>query len=218
MPNTPTQITKHNLSRRIPKEFQSAARKHARQIGEVALAWNHLQDALFNLFWVFTTEGTQKNKRDRWPISHAIWHSFQSDKAQREMLLVVVKADARVPQKLRGQIKWIVDHTKKLGTFRNDAVHTPIKFALWPSGDVDTLPQAASGRTSAIERLIKAPLSGTWRRTRGDLVILAAFCHEISSPVLAGRPFPTSLQKPVLLCLLETPRRAKGRTKGPRPR
>jgi hypothetical protein len=184
------EIAKGRLSRRLHKPIQSAARKHARQIGEIALAWNLLQDALFVLFWVVATQ----SRHEEHSKAHAIWHSFQSDKAQRDMLLATARADQRIPKKLLDHIKWVVECTGKLAPFRNDAIHTPVKFAVFQGGKVVPIPQALSGRIQAVERLKALPLAATWRIVRGDILVLANFCGAIYAHVvvtgLAG-PWPS---------------------------
>src|ERR1700730_1437214 len=128
---------KRRLSRRIHKSVQSGARKYARQMGEIALAWNALQDGLFILFWIVSTNRRQQE----YPIAHAIWHSFQSDKAQREMLLAVASANPLLPRKLVDHLKWLVKLTTDLSAYRNAVLHTPVKFAAGISGYVEAIPQ-----------------------------------------------------------------------------
>jgi|SRR5712691_2980420 len=172
------------LSRRIPKEIQAAARKHARHIGEIVLAWTALQDSLFCLFWIVSTD----HRYEDYPKSYAIWHMFQSDKSQRNMILEVARANTKLPKKLLAHIKWAVARTEDLSSFRNDAVHTPIKIRPYSSSPtvLVPMPNPVSARKTAVERLMKKPTAKVWHSVRGDLVILAKFCDAIYSRIVVA--------------------------------
>jgi len=202
------QIARRRLSRRLHKTIQSAARRHARQIGEIVLAWNLLQDTLFVLFWVVVTH----SRHEEHEKALAIWHSFQNDKSQRDMLLATARADKRLPKKLLAHLKWIVDRSTDLSVARNIAVHTPVKFASIQGVGVIPIPDAMSGRKQAVAKLRDAPLAATWRRTRGDLIVLADFCSAIYSHIVAtglAGPWP---HRP---SLLSVPKHVREPNKGP---
>jgi hypothetical protein len=188
---------KRRLSRRIPKSIQFAVRKHARQIGEIALAWNALQDALFVIFWTTATE----NRDDDYSIAYAIWHTFQSDRSQRELLMAVATANAKLPKGLVGHLKWAVDRASELSTFRNDAVHTPVRFIPISGGQPIPIPDEISARKQAVERLRRNPTARTWRLVRGDLIVLADFCNAIYGNIVVSGLSTTWPDRPRLLAL-----------------
>jgi hypothetical protein len=99
-------------------------RRHAHQVGEVITAWNDLQAGFF---LIFQTLSETKNPKSS-AIALAIWHSIQSDSAQREMMLSVARAALPENSRAYSQIKWLKDRADKLTPFRNDPAHTPIAF------------------------------------------------------------------------------------------
>jgi len=190
MASSEKRIVHRRLSRRLSKPIQSAARKHACQIGEITLAWNLLQDGLFVLFWAIASD----QRHGELSKAQAVWHSHRNDKAQRDLLLAVALSDSDLPKKLQMNLKWLVDRTNELASQRNDAIHTPVKFANFQDGLVIPIPQAFSGRKQAVQRMQQLPLAGTWRAIRGDLLVLADFCNAIYSQIVVsgfeGTPWP----------------------------
>jgi hypothetical protein len=100
-------------------------RPFALEIGKLALEWNRLQDYLSLLF------SAAIGSKDDVLLGYKIWHSSQSDRAQREML----KAAAQVtfdtvtyksahPKALADAL-WLLDRAQSLADGRNDAIHSP---------------------------------------------------------------------------------------------
>src|SRR5580704_11611935 len=77
-------------------------RKHAHQVGEIVTAWNDLQAVCYRLF---ATLSEAKNP-GYMNIAHGIWHSVQSDKTQREMMLAAARGALNPKSRALGQIKW----------------------------------------------------------------------------------------------------------------
>src|SRR5215472_8781398 len=111
------------LTRRISdKDVFRLWRRHAHQAGEVITAWNDLHAALLGIFRTLTI--------DAWEMSLAIWHSHQSDRSQREMLISVATEARRFKSpKALARIRWLKDTVDKLAPFRNDPVHTSMSIA-----------------------------------------------------------------------------------------
>jgi len=89
---------------RCPAPQRAIKERHARRVGEIIFAWNELQSALFGLFWGLT-DGNGRNSNE---IALAIWHSFQSEKAQREMLLSFARAQLLPASRALTSIRWLV--------------------------------------------------------------------------------------------------------------
>jgi hypothetical protein len=204
-------VARRKLSRRRPKEFRVAAGKHARQIGEIALAWNALQHSFFVLFYKILND---------YPRAHAIWHSLKSDRAQREMLLSVAIVSDRLPKSLIGHLAWAVRSATKLSEFRNIVIHTPVMY-LDSSGRVLTVPNAVSAKRSTVKRLRIEPIAKRWRLIRGDLIILTDFCHAIYEHIVVGGLSASWPHRPTLLAIPKSnriARRAPPARAAPRPR
>ena len=188
--------TTDRYSRRIPFQISGAVKTHARQCGEISFVWNLLQDAFFHMFWGVVGD----YRGDRHDMAHALWHSIQSDKTQREMLRDAAESRPDLPPELVGHIKWAVRMAEKLATFRNDAIHTPVRFAVVPTGTF-TQYQRVSGRRQAVDRLTINPSASYWRVVRGDLAVLVAFCELVYRRHAAHGPLAPSTRRPPLLAL-----------------
>jgi len=169
-----TKLRKQKVYRRTPGDAK-LTRQHAKQVGELVVAWNRLQSTLFQLFWTLLA-------RDNHALAHGIWHCIQSDKTQREMLLATIKGTRAKGEKMRGHLEWIVKKTGELSPYRNDAAHTGIFFAYLPDGQ-GVVPDLIASRRNALDRLLKTPVDSYWRIVRGDLVALNAFATAIWSRI-----------------------------------
>jgi hypothetical protein len=177
-----------------------AIERYARQVGEILYAWNELQSALFGVFWGLT----ETNDTHSHEIALAIWHSFQSDRAQREMLLAV--AEAKLPPRSRAitSIRWLKRATDELAIYRNDAAHTPI-------GTTEPIgPDYFVTRQSVIARFVEKSPETVWRRVRGDLLRLAEFAEAIQFSFGALQPLP---RRPRLLIVPPQKRRGRRRSR-----
>jgi len=197
-------------TRRIPIQLRDPVRRHARQAGEIIWCWNLLNDHLFDLF-VLLLESTSWSRS--FDIGHAIWNTFQSDKAQREMLLNTAKAAFPPEQKFKAalapdlkrefilpEIGWLVRQVDDLAKHRNDVAHVPIRFGVLDEKTVVLSVITASGRSGAVERLRKQPTSEIWLQLRGDLLALTGYAWLLSMSIRRdGRPpWP---RRPLLRCV-----------------
>jgi hypothetical protein len=167
---------------------------HARHTGEIMMAWNDLQSALFSFFVVLIG-------KDKQHMAHGIWHVIQSDKTQREMLLAAAKVEmARWPY-LLAELKWILDRTNELSPHRNDAAHTAI-WGIVVSIDKgmkrELTPDLVASRWQSIQRLTETPTAKIWRAVRGDLYALSGYTAVIqirlSRPLEPPHTFPARPQ------------------------
>ncbi len=108
-------------------EIRGEFTPYAAKLGSLVYVWNDLHDSLALLFWVVTgiTNGL---------VPLAIWHSTDSDRAQRRMLQSAVNAtaaafDAKFKHaKFKVDLTWLIDRTNSLADQRNDAIHSPYWF------------------------------------------------------------------------------------------
>ncbi len=97
-------------------------------LGQVALAWNDLQESLAELFWTtMNNDIPQPGDAFDYQALH-VWHSIKSDRSQREMLKAAV--DSSSPKwsrtEFRKDVKWLLKEATKIEDARNDAVHSPL--------------------------------------------------------------------------------------------
>ena len=103
-----------------PKARERAFAPYALELGKLTFSWNHLHEALAQLFW--ETTGIANGA-----IALAIWHSTPSDRSQRQMLRAA--ADQRFAHDARAHkaIMWLLKKTDHaLSGGRNDAIHAPL--------------------------------------------------------------------------------------------
>jgi len=194
-------------TRRYDRRLRRILGVHARQVGEILWAWNLLQDALFGLFDAILNKDAAAVYN--MSVSSAVWHSFQSDKAQREMLLNLARAVFSPKSTFYKRIKWVIDRTGEMSKHRNDVAHTPVKFAIFQDGLIVQTLDTLSGRSQAIERLEAVPISTLWRRLRGDLIALAGYAAMLRIHVLNPTRQMPSLHTPRLLAAPKRRRSAK---------
>jgi hypothetical protein len=124
---------------------------------------------------------------DKQHMANRIWHSIQSDKAQRELLLNAAEASVSLRSPgLFADIKWAIDRANDIGGQRNAVAHTSVWTVIQPDGKRTVTPDPQSSRWSAIARLTATPTAKIWRKVRGDLYALADFVSLIDAHVRHG--------------------------------
>jgi hypothetical protein len=191
---------------------------HTKVIGSLLLAWNDLHERLSTLF--VNVMGIRQFAR-----SFAVWHITRNDYGKRQILRAALNnlpesemgtpikepngtlrrnADGSimgVRPKLIEEITWILDAADKLEGFRDDSVHTPLRYA--SIGDLLTLaelithpsPSDLSKRTVVVNigfgnpkalRLNKRDLLAESRYARNRILILRDYAiaieHAWSNP------------------------------------
>src|SRR5437868_4711011 len=74
--------------RRLSPESRYTIRLYGQITAETIWAWNRLHSILFELFLSFL--GTQETS---YGAAYAIWHTFQSDSTQREMIRHIARRE-----------------------------------------------------------------------------------------------------------------------------
>lgn len=204
-------VPKKRLPRKPPRHVQILNQRHARQIGEITLAWNNLQADLYEIFAALVAD---KNH----DLAHGLWHSIQSDKTQRDMLKSVARAVLSQRKRLLANIEWIIKKAEMLSPFRNDAAHTAMSFH---TGRFAPNPHAS--RKQSLDRLYLKPVSVNWRKVRGDLYVLGSFAKwmwaEVADPgSVATWPHRPQLNtKPIDIPRQTPPRQPRKKRKRPPP-
>jgi hypothetical protein len=192
-----TAATRFPSSRRPPHGHSPNERRHIRHIGEVVHAWNTAHDMLYQVFALALAE--KRNFFGDMGLAHALWHTVQSDKTQREMVAAVVKEKIR-DQSNREAILWAISALNDLATYRNDAAHVPIM-----TGHPDIYPNY-SAKPGSVERWEKSPIAEHWRMLRGDLYALANYLQGVCFALGINAPRPLSRRPRLLLARATDPR------------
>jgi hypothetical protein len=187
--------------------------------GEVAYAYNVLQESFFNLFKLALAlerpdRFWSQTEFQSYPLT--VWHVFQSDSQQRQLAITML-ASLPTALDIKGgieRLQWAKQKTDKFAEWRNIIVHTPVSF--WPrerKGDVVLVPGIGGVSTKPIQhsRLKLIKTLSFWKALRNDLLnlndyvdrVLRQIWHReyerIHGPVLgAKRTWPG---KPRLPCL-----------------
>jgi hypothetical protein len=111
-----------------PEQGRQAIDAYAIAVGRVSGAWNYLHQAVGGFFAVVIGGN-----------SHLIltaWRSIENDRAQREMLRVVIKGASlkrweRMPE-APADLLWVLGRADSLSNVRNDAIHALVSFHIGP--------------------------------------------------------------------------------------
>jgi hypothetical protein len=174
---------------------------YAVEIGKLALEWNRLQEHLSFLFSV--TLGTGNTVM----LAYRIWHSAQSDRAQREMLRAAAEVmfgtelHGQASPKLLEDILWLLDQAQRLADRRNDAMHSPFILSYGASGGVTVAPAVFLGHPRAGKLQGKNVLMEfEWYRDCAR--VLADFAYELFYSLkmapIAALPAPPLPERPRL--------------------
>jgi hypothetical protein len=196
-------------TRRIPTTIQSGVRKHGKRIGDITIIANLLQEAFFHLFWIVIGD----HEDATYEMVHGVWHTIMSDKTQRDMLEAATIGRFGPNSRFAQQIKWAIGRAGKLSEFRNDIVHTPVRFAVIDEKPI-LLFQRVSAKKASMDRLAKTPAATQSRLVRGDLVVLTVFCETLYRVYLLNGQTGPWPRRPPLLSLPKTSQRRGRRKQG----
>jgi hypothetical protein len=102
-------------------------RPYVTALGQLALAWNDLQESLAALFWTLMNPPPMAGDTVNYTPLH-VWASIKSDRTQRDMLKAISKHPPAFWNKseIKTDVGWLVDRASELEILRNDAVHSPL--------------------------------------------------------------------------------------------
>lgn len=159
-------------------------------LGEFALAWNGLHEALALLFCAVMGGGQSKHHL-------AVWHALKVDRAQRDILLAATKNNqlAVSPPRLMKDIDWICAKANSLEDSRNDALHAP----LWVNRRArnrTVKPIIGLGHARA-KKLFGKDVLFEYRWGRDSANALSLFAEQLRRALLDGsEPWPDRPQLP----------------------
>jgi hypothetical protein len=170
-------------------------------LGQLALAWNDLQESFAGLFWTLMLSGPPRagDMVDYRPLR--IWHAVKSDRYQRDMLRVLAAHSENINwgrPALVDDVKWLLGEAGKLEDLRNDAIHSPLFFSQnWLSGSAKVVPASWQLNPRALSLGKRADLLGAFRYCRDTALILSDFAREIETALVnRGAPWPGRPQLP----------------------
>ena len=165
-------------SRRYTQATAAERSRYARQLGEVAFAWNSAHAKLYRLFGVLIADYD-------WPLADALWHSFQSDSAQRSMFeAALTNRGSEITISNEKAIFWSISILNQLAAHRNEIVHTDVLFL-----GADAVP-GEGVRPSHSERMEALPLKKKWQALCGDLHAIANYLEGVFFALIFGKTRP----------------------------
>jgi hypothetical protein len=166
---------------------------YATALGQVAMAWNDLQENLKGLFWTLSMNGPPQEGDS---INYAplfVWGSLQSDRQQRGLLKALVKhssVDWGRPN-LPDDAEWLIKEVDDVESARNDCVHSPLfatAHSLFGSGAKGPVAPSSWLWNSRALALIKRSeilgVLGEFRHTRDRAIALSDYVAEINSALV----------------------------------
>jgi hypothetical protein len=178
----------------LPDSKDKAFKAHAAAIGQLAIQWNLLHEAMGFLFLALM-KGEHSNQYAE------VWSAVASDRAKRDMLLAAadgmwIHPDAKEERQrhefVRGLVKKLVGAASGLEDARNNAVHAPLAVAVNAlRADFGTVFPDISLSNARAKRLQNKDLLTEFRWCRDYAYALGLFAralHEtLSSP---GKRWP----------------------------
>ena len=203
------------LSRRLPADHTFGTKKaidlHAQLTGEVVWAWNQLHSSFGMVFAALIPDQNLM-------AAHAIWSALTTDRAQRDVLLALAEWTYFEGRPLE-RIRWAINATNLLSSYRNAAIHTLPGFLLTDAGVTTTIanwgvPFHRARRFSGREFPI------ILQALRGDAIQLSGYVDWIASTLLPDAKHRSSPQRPVLRTprLWQAPNQPRAHRKSKAPR
>lgn len=200
-------------ARRLSSDMSEPADEFAADVGKVIWAWNYSHAAFSRLF---ATIISPKNLM----IGFNMWHTLQSDTAQRELLIAAASAALRDRKPLLRRIEWAKQAADKLATHRNDLTHLATAWsAQSPVRQILTDPVSTAPKR--VRRLSEQQdLRAHAKRLRGDLIALAIYVNTFSVEViLPGHwPLPRRPKMQSIPALNPSSKKARRKPRSKRPR
>jgi hypothetical protein len=179
-------------------------------IGQLALAWNDLHEALALLFIELLANGRAYPATD-------LWNAASFDRPKRQLIKSLMRtAPLKYPARVRlkADLEWLLAEIDKVEDARNDAIHAPLTFStegkvlsIFTPGNKEVsitipvdkiVPSTAFDNRRAI-KLLNKDLLTEFRWCRDMSLALTEYVSEIYEAVAANPPdsnvWPT---KPVL--------------------
>lgn len=162
----------HVIYSRKPRPASKAAHdRHALLIGGVSIAWNALHEKFYSMFaWIVRPDGDLG-------LPSGIWHSVQSDTAQRGFVLAAAKTTG--DKRFIRSVDWMVKQAEKIGKERNALVHVPMVTTVGDDMKLKVIPSNFGGRESHLQEFTKKPKAADWERVRGNLNVLAQYASSV---------------------------------------
>ena len=161
-------------------------RPYALAIGQVALAWNDLNETLGSLFVNLVGAGIDDKVQ-------AAWQALTSDRSKRDMLKAAIGElslkEERLNPSAKVEMKWLFGQLERLEIERNHAIHAPLASFSHPIWRMDVLglnmpegvaPDDIRGNRLA-SKLVGKNLLAEYRFIRDEAIILRDYIEDIES-------------------------------------
>jgi len=179
--NTSAQVSKpgqsFHASRRLNAIEYRLAKAHNQRVGDVIHAYNLAQAALFLIFRDVVV-------REDYYVAIGMWHSIQSDRAQRAFIEAHIRKTKRINETNRRNILWSLSEMDQLSTFRNDTAHSEV---VWSA---DRLMLGTATKPASRVRLSELPFEQHWRKLKGDLIALSNYIVGLDLSLSLGQSRP----------------------------
>lgn len=192
-------MTRSSKRTRLSQRYTAREfRPYVTALGQLALAWNDLQESLAGLFWTAMLSGPPQagDFVDYRPLR--IWHAIRSDRSQKDMLraiLVHYRVDWKRPTFI-DDVKWLLGAAEGLENARNDAIHSPLFFVERSLYGISHLGKKVAPadwlfNPRAVSLAKRADLLAEFRYCRDTAITLSDYAREMDSALLhPRRPWP----------------------------
>jgi hypothetical protein len=184
--------------RRLQRYTSAEFKPYVVALGQLALAWNDLQESLAGLFWSLNLAGPPEAGDTVNYLPLRIWHSIKSDRSQRDMLKALInnlQVDWGRPS-LDDDVNFAIERARALEGARNDAIHSPL-FSVDKTlygvtfGTEKVAPASWQFNPKAISLAKRDNLLSEFRYCRDAAITLSDYVREIDAALInRQRPWP----------------------------
>ncbi|MBL8643064.1 MAG: hypothetical protein JNK21_03955 [Rhodospirillaceae bacterium] len=158
------------------QDYDRVFKPYAELMGRVAFQWNNIHESLALLFW--------KVMRDRYTdMAVAIWNSYRSDSAARQILLSLAEIRFRKNKRKFSDIEWLIKKVNGLSDERDSVLHAPFTFTYVEEKGLQITPSTALGNRLA-KRLQTGDLVERMKVAHDKLQELNTFCVRMTSALV----------------------------------
>jgi hypothetical protein len=188
--------------RRLQRYTSAEFKPYVVALGQLALAWNDLQESLAALFWTLANPPPQPGDRVNY-IPLRIWASIKSDRIQREILRTVINHSQTNwgRDRMTKDLIWLIDKANSLEDSRNDAVHSPlfsVDKSLYETGPEKIAPARRLFNPRASKLSERSNLLKEFRYCRDAAIKLADYAQLIDRALVnPGRTWPDKPSLPI---------------------
>ncbi len=162
-------------------------------VGQVVYQWNHLQERIGLIFSTIVAGRAPNLALSK--ILQSVWHSQQSDRNQRRMLIAAIQENAllpwldRIPTSATDDLLWLLKQADDLSGRRDEAIHAPVAEQS-VNGEYKALIPFTLNRNKIALRLHGKDLLAELSLSKWRAEILSGYAIDVFAALISDSPWP----------------------------